>query len=192
MTWRENRRPDRERRLASSADPAKNLAAARFFHWHLDAEQAKGFNAREEPQRFYMGACVNFACGAVEALSMSIGVKDAGLDEGWRSRQHRSDLALFDRLWEVRIEDFHFGVLDAQAGHKWVDAPRDGRNVTLFSSSHDSMVEVTNADGEIVRGHILMNVPHSTSSTVVSSLAPRRRVADSLLSSRAFSIQRRR
>jgi hypothetical protein len=153
------RRPDREQRLASSADPAKNLAAARFFHGHLVAEQDRGFNAREEPQRFYMGACINFASGAVEALSAKIGVRDAGEeDKDWRSRQHSEELALFDRLRDVRIEDFHYGVLDARSGSKWVNAATV-RGVTVFPSATGAYVEEKNPSGEIVRGAALVNVP---------------------------------
>src|SRR2546422_3757783 len=118
------RRPDRQRRLAASADPAKNLEAARFFCGHLTEEQARGFNAREDPQRFYMSACINFASGAVEALSVKTGVADAGADQRWRGQQRPGDLALFDRLRDVRIEDFHFGVLDAKPGRKWINPER--------------------------------------------------------------------
>src|SRR5205807_997476 len=62
------RRPDRRGRLAASADPTRNLAAAWFFHWHLNQEQARGggFGAREDALQFYLGACINSASGAVE------------------------------------------------------------------------------------------------------------------------------
>lgn len=150
-------RPKRERRLAASADPGRNLAAARFFYGHLTEEQTRGFNAREEPQRFYMSACINFASGAVEALSVKTGVADAGADQKWRSEQSPENLDLFDRLRDVRIEDFHFGVLDAATGGKWVDATRI-RGITV-SSLPGVLVEATNPNGEVIRGAALTNVP---------------------------------
>jgi hypothetical protein len=152
------RRPDRHQRLAPSADPAKNLAAAWFFYGHLTEEQTRGFNAQEEPQRFYMGACINFACGAVEALSARLGVKDAGLDEGWRKQQSAADLALFDRLWQVRIEDFHYGVLDAKPGHAWVNAAAGIQGVKFIEPPGTPLLEETNPDGEVVRGGVLVSI----------------------------------
>src|SRR5206468_9962740 len=114
---------------------------------------------REEPQRFYMSACINFACGAVEALSARIGVKDAGLDEGWRKQQSATDLALFDSLWQLRIEDFHYGVLDAKSGHKWVNAAAGIPGVKFVEPPGMPPLEETNPDGEVVRGGVLVSVP---------------------------------
>jgi hypothetical protein len=152
-------RPVRHQRLAPSADPAKNLAAAKFFYGRLIEEQTKGYNAQREPQQFYMSACVNFACGAVEALSARVGVKDAGLDKGWRKQQPAADLVLFDRLWEVRIEDFHYAVLDAKSGHKWVNAAAGIPGVKFIEPPGMPPLEETNPDGEVVRGGVLVNVP---------------------------------
>jgi hypothetical protein len=158
-------RPVRHQRLAPSADPAKNLAAAKFFYGRLIEEQTKGYNAQREPQRFYMSACVNFACGAVEALSARVGVKDAGLDKGWRKQQSAADLVLFDRLWEVRIADFHYGVPGAKSGGKWVNATgiraAGIRGVTVIEPLGTPLWVETNPDGEVVRGGVLVNVPTS-------------------------------
>ena len=149
------RRPDRERRLAASVDPTKNLGAARFFHGHLNQEHAKGFGAREEPLRYYLSACINAGSGAVEALNEKIG-RDASQDEKWRAQQNPDDLALFDRLRDIRIEDFHYGVLDAQAEGRWVNAALIP-GVTVFSPP-GVFVEEKNPSGEIVRGAALARV----------------------------------
>jgi len=157
-----DRKRDRHKRLAPSADPARNLAAAKFFYGHLTEEQTKGFNAREEPQRFFMSACINFASGAVEALSVKIGVSDAGAGKRWRSQQSSADRALFDRLRDVRVEDFHYGVLDAKSRHKWVNAAGIRaaviRGVTIIEPPGTPPVEETNPDGEVVRGGVLVSV----------------------------------
>ncbi len=150
-------RPERRLRLAPSADPAKNLAAARFFHGHLVQELRRGLSAKEESQRFYVGACLNFAAGVVEALSVKLGLDDAGAHQPWRAKQNTDDLALFDRMRDMRIEDFHYGVLDVQSGRKWVDAT-NVRGITLFPAQPDAMVEETNPSGEVVRGAALVNV----------------------------------
>jgi hypothetical protein len=151
------RRPDRERRLAGSADPAKNLAAARFFYGYL-AEEGRRFNAREEPQQYFMGACINFATGAVEALSVKVGVRNAGDEDAvWRGQQRPDDLALFDRLRDVRIEDFHFGVLDTKPGHRWVNAATIP-GVTVFPGPPDAFVEERNPSGEVVRARALAQI----------------------------------
>ncbi len=151
------RRADRQQRLSPFADPARNLATAQFFHGHLNAEQARGFSAQEEALRAYLGACINFASGAVEALSEKLGVEDAGADETWRSQQSADDLALFDRMRDIRIEAFHYGVLPVTAGRKWVNALMV-RGVTVFSVP-GVFVEATNPDGEVVRGPALASVP---------------------------------
>ena len=150
------RKRDRHKRLAPSADPAKNLAAAKFFYGHLTEEQTKGFNAREEPQRFFMSACINFASGAVEALSVKIGVSDAGAGKRWRSQQSSAGRALFDRLRDLRVEDFHYGVLDAKSRHKWVNAAGIRaaviRGVTIIEPPGTPPVEETNSELRLM-GH---------------------------------------
>jgi len=77
---------------------------------------------------------------------------------GPSGRQHSEDLTLFDRLRDVRIEDFHFGVLDTRSGSKWVNAATV-RGVTVFPSATGAYVEEKNPGGEIVGGAALVNVP---------------------------------
>jgi len=105
-----------------------------------------------------MGACINFACGAVEALSVKVGVRDAGdEDETWRGRQRPEELAVFDRLRDVRIEDFHYGILDTKSGHKWVNAATI-RGVTVFPGPPDATVEERNPGGDVVRARALAEI----------------------------------
>src|SRR5262249_53008620 len=76
----------------------------------------------------------------------------------WRKRHSPEELALFDRMRDVRIEDFHYGVLSATASYKWVDATERSRAFQVFSAQPDSMIEARNPDGSVVRGHTLTTV----------------------------------
>ena len=151
------RQPDRKKRLAPYADPTKNLKAARFFLGHLNEEQGRGFAARQEPLEFYLSACINAANGSVEALKEKVGEDTfACLEEEWRKHHPSDDLNLFDRLRDLRIEDFHYGVLHAPVGRKWVNAA-GLRGIQVFSPP-GVFVEETNPGGEVVRGPALASV----------------------------------
>ena len=79
-----------------------------------------------------------------------------------RDQQRSGDLALFDRLRDVRIEDFHFGVLDAKSGSKWINSEkiRGRQNVSrIITVPGPGDVEKTNPDGEVLRGAALLSAP---------------------------------
>jgi hypothetical protein len=150
---------DRGQSLGRFADPTQNLRTAKSFLADLIEEQARGFGARPERLKRYFGACINAANGAIEARKNQVGRKKfRDLDDDWRQSVQDADaLALFDRLHDLRIEDFHYGVLHAPVGQKWVNA-QWLPSLSVFSSP-GAFVEKTNPSGETLRGAALASVP---------------------------------